>query len=62
MAHIITAPRGSAPRPDILIAIVLTGIISFAAGQYTSHPSVTPLVGAEIEDWHGNVRRSNWPG
>ncbi|CAD0185232.1 hypothetical protein RUESEDTHA_02118 [Ruegeria sp. THAF57] len=57
MAHIITAPRGFAPRPDILIAIILTGIIGFAAGQYSSQPSVTPSVGAEIEDWHGNVRR-----
>ncbi|WP_171122155.1 MULTISPECIES: hypothetical protein [unclassified Ruegeria] len=62
MAHIITASRGFAPRPDILIAIVLTGIIGFAAGQYSSQPLVTPSVGTEVEDWHGNVRRSNWPG
>ncbi len=63
MAHIATAPRGVVFRPDLLIVIALTGAIGFALGQQWQQAAPTTAEASQIvsEDWHGNVRRSNWP-
>ncbi|MBO9444663.1 hypothetical protein [Ruegeria sp. R14_0] len=63
MAHTVSEPRGVILRPDVLIAIALTGMIGFSLGQNWPHiSSGTAETAAPIsEDWHGNVRRSHWP-
>ncbi|SMO35424.1 hypothetical protein [Ruegeria faecimaris] len=59
MVHLTSQPHGTNLRVDLLIAIAVTAVISFAAGQNWTQP--TSFASTEIEDWHGNVKRSNWP-
>ena len=59
MSHIASAPRGVVFRPDLLIIIALAAGLGFTLGQ--SWPSATtPEITIPGEDWHGNVRASNW--
>lgn len=60
MAHVISAPRTSSIRPELVLAVALAGLIGFAIGQAEL---TGPAVGAAptgLEDWHGNVMRSGW--
>ncbi|WP_170788833.1 hypothetical protein [Ruegeria lacuscaerulensis] len=59
MAHISCAPRSTALRPDLLIILALTALLSFAAGH--NWPEAAPVAAQTAEDWHGNVKRSTWP-
>lgn len=61
MAHANPRAHDFPIQPGFLIALVLSGAIGFALGQYS------PTFGAAnssyqppIEDWHGNVMRSHW--
>ncbi|WP_170468606.1 hypothetical protein [Ruegeria arenilitoris] len=63
MAHTVSEPRGVMLRPDVLIAIALTGVIGFSIGQNwpLASSGTTEIAAPVSEDWHGNVRRSHWP-
>ncbi|SDW26928.1 hypothetical protein SAMN05444358_101365 [Ruegeria halocynthiae] len=63
MAHISSAPLSPKIRPGVLFAILLTGAIGFALGQNWPLGNIPrdTLTVTVPEDWHGNVRRSNWP-
>lgn len=62
MEQVSSAPRAIFAPTGILIALVLAATIGFAAGQHwpSSAGAPQPQVEASVEDWHGNVRRSNW--
>ncbi|NVO55659.1 hypothetical protein HW561_07645 [Rhodobacteraceae bacterium B1Z28] len=62
MAHTASPPQVPEARIGTLVAIVLTGVLGFALGQSWPATDVTgrSQVNSEIEDWHGNVRRSTW--
>jgi hypothetical protein len=46
-----------------MIAILVAGALGFALGQAwpVADSNTTSQTSVDIEDWHGNVRRSNWP-
>ena len=63
MTHTALAPQASRMRLGTLIAILMTGALGFALGQAwpVADFDTRGQISADIEDWHGNVRRSNWP-
>jgi len=63
MSHTANTPQAVVFRPDILIVIALTGVAGFAFGQHwpLTVPASTEASQIVSEDWHGNVRRSDWP-
>ncbi|WP_298936123.1 hypothetical protein [uncultured Ruegeria sp.] len=63
MTHTALAPQASRMRLGTLIAILMTGALGFALGQAwpVADSNTTSQTSVDIEDWHGNVRRSNWP-
>ncbi len=62
MTHITATPQSPGIGAGTLVTLVLVGALGFALGQswplgeFASDPQLTQ----PIEDWHGNVRRSNW--
>ncbi len=63
MTHAPCVEHAPTLRPAVLIAALLTGVTVFLLGQYWSGAGIsldTPSVSV-TEDWHGNVKRSNWP-
>ncbi|WP_162946811.1 hypothetical protein [Ruegeria sp. EL01] len=62
MTHTALTPQASGIRLGTLIIVTMTGILGFALGQAwpTADIGATGQISSEIEDWHGNVRRSNW--
>lgn len=62
MTSVTPATHPAPLHPGFLLALLFAVAVGFAVGQYwsPSHASsVSVLIGPE--DWHGNVRRSNWP-
>ncbi len=60
MAHAPSVPMKPSMRPGMLLAILLTGAIGFALGQNWPLSDLSQHSAAVPEDWHGNVKRSNW--
>lgn len=57
-----TALLNHAPRDasGLVPALVITALLAFTLGYALPQPDpTTPSISAQ-EDWHGNVRRSNW--
>lgn len=45
------------------IALVLAALFVLVAVMVSETPSATPAKpDLQTEDWHGNVKRSHWPG
>ncbi|MEX0279197.1 MAG: hypothetical protein AB3N19_16880 [Ruegeria sp.] len=63
MALSTPVSHGPEVRLNSIIAIVLVGAIGFFLGQNWQDLTAPASTGAEaqIEDWHGNVKRSYWP-
>ncbi len=63
MAHTTSNPAVPELRLGTLLVIVLIGATGFALGRAWPEAGAVPQVQSspEIEDWHGNVRRSTWP-
>lgn len=63
MAHTVSSPEVSSAYAGTLIAAILACALGFALGQAWSDTSYTSQsqIESDVEDWHGNVRRSTWP-
>lgn len=61
MAHIESAPCASLSEARAGLALILTAVLGFAAGQMWPEPrsDQAPAASVVLEDWHGNVRRSH---